>query len=64
MAPADKNMKLVVIGDGAVGKSCLLKVYATNDFPGEYVPTVIDNITVQVGMISDGKAHLDSPFHL
>ncbi|ODQ64273.1 hypothetical protein NADFUDRAFT_47520 [Nadsonia fulvescens var. elongata DSM 6958] len=51
--PADLRKKLVIVGDGACGKTCLLIVYSEGRFPEVYVPTVFENYVADVEI--DGR---------
>ena len=44
----ENNIKIVVVGDGAVGKTCLLLVYAKGEFPTDYIPTIFENYKAKV----------------
>lgn len=47
-------LKCVVVGDGAVGKTCLLMSYANDAFPEEYVPTVFDHYAGRCSIQDNG----------
>ncbi|CAE6472764.1 unnamed protein product [Rhizoctonia solani] len=40
--------KLVTVGDGACGKTCLLLVFSKWKFPEVYVPNILEDHTVNV----------------
>lgn len=52
--------KLVIVGDGACGKTCLLIVFSKDQFPEVYVPTVFENYIADIEV--DGKQVKKSPF--
>ncbi|CAC5373616.1 RAC2 [Mytilus coruscus] len=57
-----QHVKCVVVGDGFVGKTCLLMVYSSNGFDEKYIPTIFDNYetTVKVNDIYVGLGLWDT----
>ena len=53
--------KLVIVGDGACGKTCLLIVFSKDQFPEVYVPTVFENYVADIEV--DGKQVRTSIIH-
>ncbi|XP_076072312.1 ras-related C3 botulinum toxin substrate 2-like [Mytilus galloprovincialis] len=47
-----QHIKCVVVGDGNVGKTCLLMCFSTNTFNEDYVPTIFDNYKTTI-MVND-----------
>ena len=54
------KLKLVLVGDTAVGKSCLITNYLKNQFTEDYEPTVLD---VFIGKKNVNKKQVEVEIH-
>ncbi|KRX04868.1 P-loop containing nucleoside triphosphate hydrolase [Pseudocohnilembus persalinus] len=46
----EASVKLVNVGDGSVGKTCILMSYTENKFPEKYVPTILETKSCEVNI--------------
>jgi len=53
MSDSRVRRKLVIVGDGACGKTCLLIVFSQGRFPEDYIPTVFEAYVTDVEV--DGR---------
>ncbi|KAF6771926.1 hypothetical protein AHF37_09445 [Paragonimus kellicotti] len=54
--------KLVIVGDGACGKTCLLIVFSKDQFPDLYIPTVFESYVADVD-VDDKRVSSDTLSH-
>ncbi|XP_062592570.1 ras-like GTP-binding protein rhoA [Saccostrea cucullata] len=45
---AEVRKKLVIVGDGSSGKTCLLMVFSRDQFPDVYIPTVFETYVADI----------------
>ena len=56
----NRLIKIVLVGDTSVGKSCLIRNYLENSFSEDYEPTVLD---VYKGIKNVKKRQIDIEIH-
>ena len=49
--------KVIIVGDGSVGKTCLANTFVHKNFPEDYTPTVFDNFYKD--MVIDNQVKYD-----
>ena len=62
----EEKLKVVVVGDGAVGKTSICHVFVNKTFPDTYEPTVFENHTVKIDIsgkviLQPGQASVNPP---
>lgn len=56
--------KLVIVGDGACGKTCLLIVFSKDQFPEVYVPTVFENYVADIEVDSKQVSKMHEKYNV
>lgn len=58
MGEQDERLKVVIVGDGFCGKTCMVLRYTRNEFPDNYIPTVCEATSTSVQVDADRRALL------
>ena len=59
MVPPMMRKKLVVVGDGECGKTCMMLVYSRNTFPQRYEPTIFENYLAELRVSTMWSLHVN-----
>ena len=54
----DRLIKLVLIGDSSVGKTCLLMRFADNRFPSDHMPTIGIDFKIKMFQVGEQRIKL------
>ena len=54
----DHLLKLIIIGDSSVGKTCLLLQFSENNFPTSHMPTIGIDFKIKTINIENKKVKL------
>ncbi len=54
-----QNLKVIIVGDGAVGKTCFFIRWSTNSFPSGYIPAFH---SYAAEIMIDGKPVIVAPW--
>jgi small GTP-binding protein len=56
MPRSSRPLKLVVVGDPGVGRTCLIHTFDHGNFPTDFIPTVYDSLTTTVRVGASERA--------
>lgn len=57
LSSKETPFKIVLVGDGASGKSCIIQSYLSDSFRTDYIPTVFDNYKANINVESQSTLH-------